>query len=315
MGQRDVLCCAARLVARELKAGLQGGIVFNIKVFLAGSTVLLVLSNAYLYRQLSTARGLMERDPANEVEMQHRVAQLEEMRAGLEAELRSVRSTEISGRPLEAAPSGSLPPAPATQSESLTRGPEMTKDLRLEFTRRRYRSLLREMALTDAEVAAVLPVLVDQDLRAKESTKTPMQDPHRNQAELTEILGTEKAERFEAARKLLPARAEVNLLRRRLEDSGEPLSVEQQQSLLEIVARRRAEPVPQPVNGDDPRLAMRRRMDEQDARLRDEAAPVLTASQRQLLEEDASFQNAMRLRAAAALAPQAGSGSIAARGL
>lgn len=104
-------------------------------------------------------------------------------------------------------------------------------------------------------------------------------------------------------------------MRRRLEDSGEPLSVEQQQSLLDIVASRRAEPVPSTINGDESRLAMQRRMDEHEERLREEAAPVLTATQRQLLEEDTVFQNAMRSRMAASLAPQAGSGSIATHGL
>jgi hypothetical protein len=196
----------------------------------------------------------------------------------------------------------------------LPRIPEMTEEQRLGLTRRRYRSLFRELALSDAEVEAILPVLVKQDLRAnkplpKEPTGHPP-DPQRDQDELATLLGAEKAASFTALRKLEPARSAVSMLRLRLEDSGDPLSPEQQKALLGIVASKSADPAPLRVEGDNPQRSMERMgtwMREREQRVREDAAPVLTAAQRQLLEEDAAFQDLMRKRADAVLAPQAGS--------
>lgn len=283
-----------------------------VTTLLALSTLILAITCANLYHQLVVARDLAGRDAASEVDLRARVAQLEQMRAGLATALRTPTSDPSTAPAPPVSPRDTLGTLPA----SLPRLPEMTEEQRLGLTRRRYRNLCRELALSDAEVEAILPVLVQQDLLANkpfanEPTGTAPES-QRDQSALATLLGAEKAARFTALRKLEPARSAVRMLRLRLEDSGDPLSPEQQKALLGIVASQGVDPAPQRVAGDDSQRSMERMgtwMRDREQRLREDAAPVLTATQRRLLEEDASFDELMRKRADAILAPQAGSGA------
>jgi hypothetical protein len=280
----------------------------------------LAIATAYLYQQLTAARDRALHEVASANILRAQVTRLESDREELETDLRAVRHASTAG-PTVTMELSSVPRAtPQVLPAGMPRGPEMTEELRLAVTRRRYRSLFRELALSDAEVESILPVLVAQDLRANKPLPKELamqEEPQRTQSELAAVLGAEKAQRFTALRLLQPARSQVNMLRQRLEDSGDPLTADQQQALTKILANKTAEPTPQRSGGDDPRQSMDQmaaKMRERDQRLRQDAAPVLTAAQRQSLDEDIAFQDTMRLRAAAILTPQAGSSAPTAQG-
>lgn len=280
----------------------------RITTWLALSTFILALTSAYLYSQLTAAKVRARHDAASEAELRNQIAKLERTRAGLE----TVSLPVNAGPPPAAAP----PLSPSTESEgpaaSRRQPPEMPAELRLMVTYRIYRGLFRDLALSEAEVAAVLPVLVQQELRRNPYRMGPpgarSRNPQRDHSEVAAVLGAEKAERFSELRRLQPLRSEVSTLGRRLEGTAEPLSPEQQETLLGILASR-PEPASPGGESDDPQPSPDQwaaRMREREQRLREDAEPVLTAAQRQLLKEDDAFQSAMRAHLAASF-PQAGS--------
>jgi hypothetical protein len=293
----------------------------HITTLLALSTLILAITTAYLYQQLTAARDRALHEVAGANILRAQVTRLESDREELESDLRAVRHTSTAGPTVAVELSGGPRATPQVlPAAGMPRAPEMTEEQRLAVTRRRYRSLFRELALSDAEVESILPVLVAQDLRANKPLPKELasqEEPQRNQSELAAVLGAEKAQRFTALRLLQPARSQVSMLRQRLEDSGDPLTADQQQALIKILANKTAEPTPQRSGGDDPRQSMDQmaaKMRERDQRLRQDAAPVLTVAQRQSLDEDIAFQDTMRLRAAAILTPQAGSSAPSAQG-
>jgi hypothetical protein len=298
----------------------------RITTLFAVSTLILAITSAYLYLQLTAERARAHRDAATADDLHGRVARLEQIRAGLETALRQLSPGQhltaappISPnpeQPLPATPSIASDPARETLHASMPPVTEITEEKRLWLTRRFNKSIFRELALSNAEVEALLPVLAQQDLRAakplpKGLAGQPQQESQRAQSELAAVLGAEKAERFTALQKLRPARSVISTLRRRLDDSGEPLSAVQQEALLGIMASTSAELAPRSVEGDDPQQSLQQLntwTHERDQRLRHAAAPALTAAQRQLLEEDDMFRNAMGMRAdAIGRPPQAGS--------
>lgn len=285
---------------------------------LAVSTLALSLTSGYLYIELTAAREQARRVAANE-------SDIEPLRTRREAPLLTSRLEPpfVAAPPI--APSSPDLTAPAVASSIAPRNPllppnadliELTDEKRLLITRRLYRSIFGALALSDAEIAAVLPVLVAQDSPRDVPRLSSQEKLERDQAELATLLGAEKAERFTAARRLLPARNTAMKFRRQLEDSGEPLSAEQQEALVQVLAPVLAESPPEMAEGDDPERANDRFngwMRDHEARMNQTAAEVLTATQRRTLEEDETFRLAMGRRAGAILTPQAGSSASVAR--
>ena len=171
------------------------------------------------------------------------------------------------------------------------------------MTRHQYRRVFREIGLTESEIEATLNVMEQQAERSRKlsgaaaSASPPTDDPQRELAELAAALGPEKAERFMAQKKLMPARGQLSMLRSQLDEGGEPLSAEQQQALLGKLSERERGPFPKSVPGEDPQQISARfqsYMRERDRDLRDLAAPILSPKQRELMEEELKFQEAVR---------------------
>jgi hypothetical protein len=166
--------------------------------------------------------------------------------------------------------------------------------------RHQYRRVFRDLALSDTEMDAALDVLSQQAGRTRKQLSmngSPASDPQADQAELAAVLGAEKAERFMAEKKLMPARSEVSLLRMRLEEAGEPLSPEQMQAMVESLGKMERAQLPRRVEGDDPQQSQERFqtwMQQRNRELRESAAPVLTPKQRELMDEEAAIQESMR---------------------
>ena len=277
----------------------------HITTWLALSTLVFAVTTAYLYWQLASAHERNQRALVNETTLHSDVERLEQIRTGLEVALRAARHAPSSQAQDEntVTPAISSRAPAAMTSTSMPSAPEMTNDQRQWITRRKYQRIFRELGLSPAEVDVALTVLVQQDLRAKKAgthgvVAPPEELAQREQAELAAVLGSDKAQRFAAQKKLLPLRSEIKMLRMRLEDTEHPLSADQQDLLLKILASRPSI-APTKIEAEDQQQSQERMnawMRERDERLLKDTAPVLTLEQRQLLEEDAKFQNAMRAR-------------------
>ena len=281
-----------------------------LTALLALSTLLLGGTSLYLYLQLRAAREHARHAPAGEPALRGEIARLEHVRNGLQTDLRSARV------PAPSAPAP--PPTAAATQPSFARGPDLTREQQQLFLRRQYRRDFRELGLSEREITAALDVLQRQAERARKpyakaaaDSPASSSDPQRDQAELAAVLGPQKAEQRMARKKLMPVRTDVNMLRMRLDDSGEPLSAEQQAALLELLAKTERTAAPRITKDDDPQQATSRMqswLHDHERELREAAAPVLTSSQRSLLEEDAALQDALRMPLVRPTAPQAGSG-------
>jgi hypothetical protein len=121
----------------------------------------------------------------------------------------------------------------------------------------------------------------------------------REQAEIANVLGPERAAEFERLRSSLPARGELSLARTLLERVGEPLTDGQSKTLLEALSARESQPMP---SGEG--LSMEQRKEqfqswrrERSQQLRESATGVLTPRQLERLEESEALMEAMRPRA------------------
>lgn len=284
----------------ELQSALWG----NMR-YLTFAVVFVALGAAlYLNGQLTSAREQLRQATLREQSLHDEISRLKQSQATTETDLRAAHRA-----PSHAFPAPSDVPqtaAPTTQNRaplaaSWPKIPALDDGQRMLLVRRRYRRVFRDLALSAAEVEALLPILARQDqhaLEARPEDTDPSPDDGRDEAELEAVLGPEKASRLSAERELLPARQELNLLRMRMDESGEPLSPEQQADLLAALRDLPREAPRRRVEGEDPQQAMERAnawLREREQRLQNAAMPVLTPSQRQVLEEDAKFREAMRV--------------------
>jgi uncharacterized protein YjiS (DUF1127 family) len=299
----------------------------QLTLMLAASTLILALTSLYLYRQLSAARALARKDDAHERSLGDQVARLEDIRDGLETDLRAARSAPSREAPMPAQPIQAAPPRAAESWGTPNWRPSARSREQLRImTRHQYKRVFRELGLSESEMEAASDVLEQQAERSRKligrdgsENPAPPNDPQRDQAELAGVLGQDKAERFMAQKKLMPARSQLSLLRSQLEEGGEPLSAEQQQALLGKLSEREPPQFPRNVPGEDPSARFQAFMRDRDRGLRDVAAPVLTPKQRELMEEESKFQDATRsqisfagpMPPSLAPAPQAGSSAPA----
>jgi hypothetical protein len=293
---------------------------------LAVSTLLLACTSIYLFQQLSAARERAHSEQASEHSLRGKLAELEDIRDGLETDLRAARSAPIPSEPAASPAPPAEPQRGLLTSGPVFRPPEFTRDQQRLMLRHQYRRVFRDLNLSESEMNAALDVLAQQAERNRKQLSTsgaPTNDAQNDQAELAAVLGREKAERFMTEKKLIPVRSEVSVLRMRLEEAGETLSAEQQQALVEVLGKKERTPPPRRLDGDPQQAqeCFQTWMQEHNRELRESAAPLLTPKQRELMDEDMVYQNAIRptfLGAAptpgAAPPPQAGTPAPPARG-
>lgn len=192
-------------------------------------------------------------------------------------------------------PAGTSP----TRIMSERRSSSFPNELRVIADRRKYGLLFRELELSEVEEEQLLQILGKQA---------------NDRIAMTALLGSERAARFDAARKTLFARADIRALRDDLElAGGGVLSAEQQQRLLESLTVRGVPPPPIRGVGEDPADAAARTsvwLDERDDALRDAATKVLTPRQMQLANEGLALRRAREpFRASAMMASGAAGAS------
>lgn len=243
---------------------------------------------------------LQQKDACPEADHSALTAQLarsEEARKRLELQLSEPRGLAASGG------AGNGPPTPGpsrSSSPSTWRPPELTPEVRALMIRQQYRQVFRELALSDPQVDALVPVLVEQSARrgpwATSANSANPQTPERDLAEVSAVLGPDKGAQFEQARKTMPARSQLNLIRRQLDEAGEPLRDDQSERLLAIMTAHQPQQPPQQAQGESAEQNMERFRTwqaQRDKQFREEADPILTPGQRRQLDEQATIRAAM----------------------
>lgn len=228
---------------------------------------------------------------------------------GAETDVRALHTTQAQPPRTKSSAPGSAtpcPPAAPAQAPSFA-PPSLTPEQEALLDRRRYRAEFRALKLSEQEITAVLPLLKEQERRGRKPVPRSSLDENglglspahlaevnaRNDAELSSVLGPERAAEFQRLRGTKRGRANMQMLRYQLEDSDEPISREQEEILLSIVKNRSSEPAPVPVEGESPQesserfLAWRARNNES---FRDAASAVLTPGQLNTLDEETKLQ-------------------------
>jgi hypothetical protein len=258
---------------------------------IGASLVLAIVSGASLRFSRAAER---QSDPEKIAVLQAKLERLADERRQLHEEL---ASCERDGNRGFAPSSLAAPPVASTTDVTARRSllgstssmPSLSADQRQGILRQRYGQLLRELALSPEQSAAVLEALGSLDPSAGLLPPAPP-DPAREQAAITPLIGPDKAAEFLRLKLTLPARAELRAVRDRLEAAGEAVTQEQLDELTDVLsarARQLALPPSAANTGNAPEQRSERvrdLMDARERRFREAEASVLTPAQMQLLD-------------------------------
>jgi hypothetical protein len=273
----------------------------HLTAVFAATTTVFALSTLYLGASSGTPAAQADQSTCVALKTE-RERLLSEQRV-LEGELSSLR------RELTVCSESALPGEPDTvrvdaqrpASTTQLRLPELSTENRQIQTLHRFGELFRELGLSEAEIDALVPILSRQ--------RTPSSVPlgsaldrapgaasaelERNRTEVGAVIGLQKAVEFETLVKQLPARSQLRALRSQLEQTGEPLSAEQQTQVLAALTH---SPSERPRSGQETPEETANRMQawrhDRDEKLRQVAAPYLSSAQMKRLEESDSLQTA-----------------------
>jgi hypothetical protein len=273
----------------------------------------LCATSVYLMLELGSARERAQAEAKRASALQAELARVVVVRERLEKDVQALRIASATayrdpatGTTPGANDNATRPPGGPSPGAVLPgwRAPEFSTEQRSLMARQRYGALFRELALSEAQIDALVPVLAAQDQSAwgrapsgRIAESTPA-DPARNRAEIAAILGPQKSAQFETLKKSLPARSQLAIARMQLEQVGEPMNDAQRDKLFAIMSAREPLPPPLPVEGQSSEQnfeQFRSWQAERDRLFREDAASVLTPEQKKSLEENASLQASMRM--------------------
>jgi hypothetical protein len=309
-------------------------------------TLVLILCSALLGASGGFLLGQRRATPADahdDVDTQALLTQIDDMeqdRQHLRDELRKLEDMpncdgEAAPRATATSTATARPSAVVQAPAAQSRSRELPLDQRKIMARQRNGQLFRELGLSEQQVDALLDVLAAQDARAPSNSRriggppfgrlgpsadaTSPEELQRNRDEIASAIGPEKAAQFEALKKTLPARDQLQQLRNELERAGDPVTDEQQRRLLAIMNSRETTAPPARVEGESPEESMARYREwrrESSESLRRDAASVLTPDQVKRMEESDGLRTSLQSRTSAVpgtpsmIAPgAAGSGS------
>lgn len=177
----------------------------------------------------------------------------------------------------------------------------LSPEHRHTMARQRYGSLFRELALSDAQVDALLPLLAEEPQKpgafGEDFGRDDTPEGRAREQKIAAVLGTEKAAEFAELRHGMPARSEIQRVRALLDSSGEPVDDEQQRRLLARLKEVELPPPPELTASGPPQTTMqqiRNWREERAKHVREAAAAVLTPRQLERLDESEALLAAMQ---------------------
>jgi len=227
-------------------------------------------------------------------------------RLRIERALVAVREAAAS----ECACETAAPPAAPSQSLGVTletRGDGLSITQRARLILQQQGALIKALELSPEDEQRMLSVLSELEQRRQLAGPDAMVDEvqlsQREDAELSRAIGREKAEQFAQLKAAEPGRQELKRVRDRLEQAGEPMTLEQQRALASVMS---AVPLESPsaIPGEPFEQAVdrfRTWVGERDRTFREQAAGILSPRQAKTLEDAAELREAQQplLRAGA----------------
>jgi hypothetical protein len=234
-------------------------------------------STVYLSVQLKEERAQADRFIEESRVLSARIVELEKSRADLEelslaggAPVTSMAMTQSGGAspPAEPATASQLPATPEAPLETGPRAGQPMSPARSEAMQKMRRAQLRannkrlhsdigdKLGLSREESSKLIDLLTDQQMaamrggrqeRSADGTRSTRQqiNPQDNLAEVTALIGADKAELYRQYQETMPARQEVSMLERQLEGADSSLSKDQRDRMITALADERKR-VPEP---------------------------------------------------------------------
>jgi len=276
-------------------------------------------SSLYLWGQLRAERATLARVEDATRQLNARIAELEKGRLQTTNQHSVNSGGFIAGRfgPGAApAPPPVVMPTPGADAEGLSRwmaeSPKppaaMEKAMRSQIranNRQQYGDFCEEVDLDKETTDKLIALLSEQDAGFFHTSSDPaelrrqLQQLHRqHEAEISDLIGPEKAQALKQYQASLPARAEVEMLAQQLDGNDVPLNKDQRNRLQEVFTEERARvPMPELGPGDDAEQYLRSAQEWQDdfsRRVGERANHILNSEQLAVYNEIQQWQNQMR---------------------
>ena len=292
---------------------------------LAIATVAFGGSSAYLWQQLDQERTRAAAVEKKAVELGARLAQLEQARTPFAERHLTGANGFIAGQFGNADPASAPPPPPpddgaksAKADEQAVwtmhrpdRSPAFQKMMRSQIranNKRMYADIGTKLGLDKETANKLIDLLTDQqvpDFNAPRDFNDPAdwqrfqeEKQRQNQAQIAELLGSDKAVELQQYQESIPARMEVEMLARQLEGNDVALSNEQRQKLVDAyVQERQRVPMPESYEGMDAEAyqkSVSAWQDDYNKRTAEEAARILNSEQLTAFNEIQQWQKEMR---------------------
>jgi len=277
-------------------------------------------SSLYLWSHLREERASLARVEEASRQLNTRIAELEKRQLQITGQ-QSVNSggfitARISPGPAPAPPPVIMP-QPGSDAEGLAHwiaeSPKppaaMEKAMRSQIranNRQQYGDFCEELGLDNEMTDKLIALISEQDGAAFFTTSSDPGEMQRqldqrqrqHEAEITDLIGPEKAQALKQYQASLPARAEVEMLAQQLDGNDVPLSKDQRNRLQDVFIEERARvPMPQLGPGDDTAQYLRSAQEWQDdfsRRVDERTNHILNPEQLAVYNEIQQWQNEMR---------------------
>ena len=294
---------------------------------LAIATVAFGGSSVYLWQQLDQERTRAAAVEKQAAELGARLAQLEQQRPSFAGRHMTGSNGFIAGQFGNADPAGAPPPPPPAGEDPKSgkadeqavwttlhrpdRSPAFQKMMRSQIranNKRMYADVGTRLGLDKETTNKLIDLLTDQqvpDFNAPRDFNDPAdwqrfqeEKQRQNQAQIAELLGSDKAVELQQYQESIPARMEVEMLARQLEGNDVALSNEQRQKLIDVyVQERQRVPMPEGYEGMDAEAyqkSVSAWQEDYNKRTAEEAARILNSEQLTAFNEIQQWQKEMR---------------------
>lgn len=291
---------------------------------LAVATVAFGGSSIYLWRQLDTERERAAQVEKTSQQLKARIAALEKARNELAGRRMASSGGFISGQ-FRNGESVAVAPAPPPPSASRKEGepdqpvwtvqrrepsPAMLKMMHAQMranNKRMYADVGEKVGLNKETATKLVDLLSEQQAanvdffrtsEDPEASRRAEQRQRDNESAIADLIGADKAMALEEYQKSIPARMEVDMLARQLENNEIKLSDEQRKRLVDVYVEERTRvPEPQPYDGMDSSeyaKAANTWQDDYQKRVSAEAGRILNPDQLTAYNEIQQWQQEMR---------------------
>jgi hypothetical protein len=286
-------------------------------------------SSIYLWQQLGEERAHSAQVEKQAADLGARLARLEQAR-GPFAERRMATNGSFGSGPMGGgSPAAAPPPPPGEDAQSAKseqqavwtmrrpdRSPAFQKMMRSQIranNKRVYADVGTKLGLDKETTGKLIDLLTEQQLPNFDAPHD-MNDPadwqryqeekqRQNQAQVAELIGSDKAVALQEYQESLPARMEVDMLARQLEGNDVALTPEQRTKLVDAyVEERKRVPMPEGYEGMDAEAyqkSVNAWQDDYNRRTSEEAARILNGEQLTAFNEMQQWQKEMRENMAA----------------